>query len=171
MARAPPPTGGIERRCVCGCRTKNVRTMNKHMKQHSQRLNIKTMKLASLTAIFRSKKKRTPPTSRKTNPPAMDLDEEEHLPGGGQENNSEAVFEGLTLQSDGNETDDQGSDDDDGTSEGMLVDSESEDEFESGEEWTESREGEVETNQRLLEFEVRAAEAGVSLTKQKFSVN
>ena len=131
--------------------------MNKHMKEHSRRLNIKTTKLASLTAIFRSKK-RTPPATDVPDLSAMDVDEESH-PTENQEGGPGAAVEGPTLQCDGNETEDSGSCDSDGASNGMWVDSDSEDEFEDEEGVSDQEDG-VGEGQGVLEFELKAAEAG-----------
>ena len=125
------------------------------MKQHSRRLNIKTTKLASLTAIFRSKKK--PPTeSDGALLPAMDIDGEEHPPSN-QGGDPEATPEGPIQQRNGSETAESGNESD-GASEGMLADSDSDDEFESDTEGVDGRGDAVAT--RSLEFEVRAAIAG-----------
>jgi len=134
------------------------------MKKHSQRLNIKTTQLASLTAVFHSKKRR-PPTIDNSHLPAMDVDEEGSPPEPDtQVGGSEAVPEGSIPQSDGSETDDDCDDSDgDGTSEGLLVDSDSEDEFESDDENVGGRGDGVGSGRGPLEFELRAAEAGIFL--------
>jgi len=160
MARAPPPSRVTERRCICGCKTTNTRTMNKHMKTHSQRLNIKTTQLASLTAVFHSKKRRTP-TADNSHLSAMDVDEEGHLPElDTQIGGLEAISEGPALQSDGSEIDDGDSSDGGCTDEGLLVDSDSEDEFESDGENAGGHGDGVGKGRGPLEFELRAAEAG-----------
>jgi hypothetical protein len=112
--------------------------MNKHMKEHSRRLNIKTTQLASLTAVFRLKK-RKPPIVDDPRPPAMDVDEEGHPPPDSQVGGSGITPERPTLQVDGNETDDDSGGNTDGTSEGMLMDLDSTDEFESDEEDVDNR--------------------------------
>jgi hypothetical protein len=53
--------------------------MNKHTKAHSQQLNIKTTQLASLTAVFHSKK-RPPPAEGSAPTPGMGMDEAAHPP-------------------------------------------------------------------------------------------
>ena len=60
MVRAPIPGAAKQRRCICGCNTTSIKTMNKHMKEHSRRLNIKTTRLASMTAVFHSRKRGPP---------------------------------------------------------------------------------------------------------------
>jgi hypothetical protein len=145
----------------------NTRTMNKHMKKHSQRLNIKTTRLVSLTAVFHSKNQR-PPTVDASRLPAMDLDGEGYPPEPDtQVGGSEAIPEGPTSQSDSSETND-GDDGDDGdgdgdgggTDEGLLVDLDSGDEFESDDENISSHGDGVGNGRGPLEFELRAAEAG-----------
>jgi hypothetical protein len=160
MARAPAPSG-VTRRCICGCATTNIRTMNKHMKKHSQRLNIKTTQLASLTAVFRSKK-RSPPVIDDPSLSAMEVDEDQSLPEpDGQAGDSGVIPEGPALQFAGNETDDGESDGSNDTNEGPLIDSDSGDEFESDWEDVDESQGDRPQNHRgPLEFELRAAEAG-----------
>ena len=130
--------------------------MNKHMKQHSQRLNIKTTRLASLTAIFHRKKKvprgaePTPSTSR------MNVDSPE------EDNRMDDITpHESTLLLNGNETD---IDDDEGgedgsENEGPPVDSDSEDEFESDEEAVGGGGG-CQPGHGILDFELKAAETG-----------
>ena len=130
--------------------------MNKHMKKHSQRLNIKTTQLASLTAIFHSKKRR-PPAADDPHLSAMDVDKEGSLPRpDSQIGGSEAIPKELTTQFDGSETDNSDGSDGDGTNRGLLVDSDSGDEFESDED----SEVEAGIDRGPLEFELRAVEAG-----------
>ena len=127
--------------------------MNRHMKQHAQKLNIKTTHLASLMAIFHPKKRPKPPTIDGSHPPTMDVSQDDYLTGPG---GSEVTSEVPTSQLDDIGTDDGGRSGSDETSEGALGDSDS-DEFESDEEDVvcEAREG-----QGSLEFELRAAKAG-----------
>jgi hypothetical protein len=107
--------------------------MNKHMKEHSRQLNIKTTQLASLTAVF-CLKKRKPPVADDPRPLEMDVDEEGHPPPDSQVGGSGITPERPTPQVDGNETDDDSGSNTDGMSEGMLMDLDSTDEFESDEE-------------------------------------
>ena len=139
--------------------------MNKHMKRHSQQLNIKTTRLASLTSVFRPKKQQLPTTDR-TSSPAMDVHEEGCLPEqGSQVGSSETAPHEPTLRHDESGTeDDNGSNGNDGSdndgSEGLWVDSDSEDEFESDEESSSGQAAGSGVHQRILEFDLRAAEAG-----------
>ena len=81
--------------------------MNKHMKLHARRLNIKTTELANMTAVFRLKKRTPPAAADSPDPPAMDVDEEGCLPEPDiQVGDLEAISEEPTLQSDSDETDD-----------------------------------------------------------------
>ena len=133
--------------------------MNKHMKTHSQRLNIKMTQLASLTAVFHSKKQR-PPVADNPHLSMMDIDEEGSDPGH-QAGGSEAIPTRPASRFDGNETNDGDSgDDDNALSEGPLADSDSGDEFESDDENLGDRRNGAEKGQGPLEFELRAAEAG-----------
>lgn len=142
--------------------------MNRHLRQHSRRLNIKTTKLASLTAVFHSKKQ-TPPAADDTRLSAMDVDDG-HLPEqDSQVGASEAIVQEPTSQGGCSETDDDndGRSDDDSGIEGLLVDSDSEGEFESDEDESNSDEEGADrqrdgsrAGQGILEFELRAAEAG-----------
>jgi len=130
------------------------------MKTHSQRLNIKTTQLASLTAVFHSNKRRTP-TADNSHLSAMDVDEEGHLPElNTQIGGLEAIPEGPALQSDSSEIDDGDSSDGGCMGEGLLVDSDSEDEFESDGENAGGHGDGVGKGRGPLEFELRAAEAG-----------
>ena len=163
MARASAPRGVTEHHCVCGCRTKNVRTMNKHLKLHSQRLNIKTTQLASLTAVFHPKK-RPLHGADGSHLPAMDANNNAELDG--QTDGSGVVPEGPTLEYDDHETDD-GGDNSDGVSKGMLVGSDSEDEFESDGEGVAVQEDGAEKGRRVLDFELDAARSGNALCNTK----
>lgn len=177
MVRTPIPA--TKRRCTCGCNTTSTKTMNTHMRQHSRRLNIKTTRLASLTAVFRPKK-RAPSTVDANITTAMDVDESLYPPGQDDvARGSEGIPQGTAISSggnemdddssegdetgddgvDGDEADDDGSDDSDMSVEGVLADVDSEDEFESDEESVSGIE-EAEVGQAPLEFELRAAEAG-----------
>ena len=136
------------------------------MKKHSQRLNIKTTQLASLTAIFHSKNQR-PPATGASHLPAMDADEAGYLPGpdtriGG----SEAIPEEPASQFDGSETNDGDDSDGNGTDEGLLASSDSEDEFESDDENIGSHGDGAGNGRGPLEFELRAAEAGSVFHRQ-----
>jgi hypothetical protein len=132
--------------------------MNKHMKKHSQRLNIKTTHLASLTAVFHPKKQRQP-AAENPHLSAMDVDEAGPPPEpDSQAGGSETIPEESTSQFDGNETDSGDGSNSDGADEGILVDSDSADEFESDEEDIGGCGDGVGKGQ--LEFELRAAEAG-----------
>ena len=125
------------------------------MKEHSQRFNIKTTRLASLTAIFHQKKRiphtgeAIPTTSR------MDVDPPE------QENHEETALHEPTLLRDDNEAEEGSDDGGDGGSEdeGPRVDSDSEDEFESDEEGPGGGDG-CGWERGILDFELEAAEAG-----------
>lgn len=122
------------------------------MRLHSQRLNIKTTQLASLTAVFRSKKQpRLPATDR------MDIDQDDYLAGpSGQANGSDIAPEVPTSRLDDSESDRSCRSDGNETSEGMLGDSDS-DEFESEQDVSRCEMGE---GRGPLEFELRAAKAG-----------
>lgn len=130
------------------------------MKKHSQRLNIKTTRLASLTAVFHSKRRR-PPATDNPHLSAMDVDEEGPLQAepGGQVDGLETIPEESATQPDSSETDNNNGGNSDGTSEGLLMDSDSGDEFESDEENIGGCRDGAEKGQGL-EFELRAAEAG-----------
>ena len=130
--------------------------MNKHMKHHAQRLNIKTTHLASLTAVFHSKKRPQPPITGHSHPPVVGTDEGDRLDGPDSRVGG-SVPEELALQLNGSGTDDDGRNDSDETSKGVLGDSDS-DEFESDGEGVSC--GGTEKGQRLLDFELRAAGAG-----------
>ena len=97
----------------------------------------------------------------------MDVDEPEP---DAQVGGSEAIPEGPTLQFDSGETDDDDNSDNgdgDGTGEGLLVDSDSEDEFESDDdENIGGHGGQAENGRGLLDFELRAAEAGSVLHRR-----
>ena len=136
--------------------------MNKHARQHSQKLNIKTTQLASLTAVFR-RKKRVPRAVEETPTSAMDVDDTVHPPEhDGQAGCLETITQEPTFLSDDNETDNDGGGDSDrnGGSEEGFTNSDSEDEFESDEEGVGCRGDGPRVNQGSLEFELRAAEAG-----------
>ena len=132
------------------------------MKKHSQGLNIKTTRLASLTAIFRPKKQ-PPPVANGAPMPAMDMDDTQHTPERDtQMDDLEAISHGLLSLYDDNEIDE----DWDGNANGCrsedevpVVDSDSEDEFESDEECGGGGVG-CGMSQRTLDFELKAAEAG-----------
>jgi len=144
--------------------------MNKHMKEHSRGLNIKTTRLATLTAIFRSKKHLPPRVADDTPMPAMDVDNTVHTPERDiQMDDLEAISHGLTSLYD-NDDDDDDDDEIDGGCDGNTngrrsedeapaMDSDSEDEFESDEEMDDRGVG-CGTNQKMLDFEIKAAEAG-----------
>ena len=139
MACAPIP-GAVEWQCICGCKTTSMKTMNKHMKQHSRQLNIKIMQLTSLTAVFHQKK-RVPHTGEETHISTMDVDDPMHPPEqGSQAGGLGTIPHEPTSLYDGDETDDgydtdYGGDDNGGSGNGgIFVDSDSEDEFESDEE-------------------------------------
>ena len=153
MARAPPPSGVAGRQCVCGCKTANIRTMNKHMKKHAQRLNIKTTHLASLTAVFHPKKQLRPSTTN-----AMDTSQDNCLAGpSGQADGTGVVPEVPAPQFNYCGTDDSDESDDSGLgANGTLPDSDS-DEFESNEDPGQCKAGE---GRGPLEFELRTAKAG-----------
>ena len=87
----------------------------------------------------------------------MDVDKEGSLPRpDSQIGGSEAIPKELTTQFDGSETDNSDGSDGDGTNRGLLVDSDSGDEFESDED----SKVEAGTDRGPLEFELRAVEAG-----------
>jgi hypothetical protein len=130
------------------------------MREHSQRLNIKTTHLASLTAVFRSKKQ-APTVVNENSVTTTDVDNaepphEQHDRVGG----SEDIPTESAVSS---ETDDVGVDGSDWM-EGSFVDSDSGDEFESDEESADEERddgmGGVEVDRGTLEFELKAAEAG-----------
>ena len=130
--------------------------MNRHMRQHSQRLNIKTTHLASLTAVFCSKKKPGLPATNHSHPPATDTDLDNHLTEPSDQVNGPRVIPEVPIpQLDDGATDDSDESDSDEMSEGMLVDSDS-DEFESDED-VDHKMGE---GRGPLEFELRASSAG-----------
>lgn len=131
--------------------------MNRHMKQHSQRLNIKTTHLASLTAVFHSKKKPRPPTTNHSRPPVTDTGPGDHLAGPSGQVNGPGIIPEVPIPQpeDDGRTDESDESDSDQMSEGMLVDLDS-DEFESDEDvGREMGEG-----RGPLEFELRASNAG-----------
>ena len=108
--------------------------MNKHMQEHSQRLSIKTTRLASLTAVFRLKGQLRLTTTGRSHPPTMEADEAGNCnrpdsPVGG----SEVIPEEQTLQPDDSGADDSNGSDGSEANEGMFLDSDL-DEFESNEE-------------------------------------
>ena len=150
MARAPPPSKATGRKCTCGCKTTSVTTMNRHMRQHAQRLNIKTTHLASLTAVFHPR----PPAANRSHLPAMDMNQDDDLTGsGGQVGGLGGVPGVSTSWLNDSEADDSDSDE---VSEGMMVDFDS-DEFEGDEDAGCCETGE---GRGPLEFELRAAKAG-----------
>ena len=136
------------------------------MKEHSQLLNIKTTRLASLTAVFRSKK-RPPPVADDTPMPAMNVDDIAHTPERDvQMDDLEAISHGLTSLDNDDEMDEGSGDDTDGRrseDEAPVVDSDSEDEFEIDEEDEDGGVG-CGANQKMLDFELKAAEAGSVLS-------
>ena len=140
--------------------------MNKHMKEHSQLLNIKTTRLASLTAVFCSKK-RPPPVADDTPMPAMDVDDIAHTPERDiQMDDLEAISHGLTSLDNDDEMDEGSGDDADGCrseDEVLVVDLDSEDKFEIDEEGEDGGVG-CGANQKTLDFELKAAEAGSVLS-------
>ena len=159
MVRAPIPGAAKQRRCTCGCNTTSIKTMNKHMNEHSRRLNIKTTQLASMTAVFHSKK-RGPPAADKA--PATKTDVDGAVPPpepDSQVHDPEATTREPAAPHNGNETDEAGSSDNDNRMEGPLVDSDSGDEFESEVESVDGMD-EAKEDRRTLDFELRAAEAG-----------
>ena len=159
MVRAPIPGAAKQRQCICGCNTTSVKTMNKHMKEHSRHLNIKTTWLASMTAVFHSRKQ-GPPAADKAPATEMDVDEVVLPPEpDSQVCGSEAITQEPAAPHDGNETDETGGSDSDNRMEGSLVDSDSGDEFESEEESVDGID-EAKEDRGTLEFELRAAEAG-----------
>ena len=133
--------------------------MNKHMKEHSHRLNIKTTRLASMTAVFHSKKW-APPVADKTPTTVMDVDEVAYPPKqDNQVGGPEAIPRESAAFRDNNETDDAGSSDSGNRMGGSFADSDSGDEFESKEESINGMD-EAEEGRGMLEFELGAAEAG-----------
>ena len=128
------------------------------MKEHSQRVNIKTTRLASLTAVFRPKKQ-TRPTMDRVPTALMDMDGVACPPSEDQDIQVvDSETQELALASDGDETDDTGSDGDERVEESYTY-SDSEDDFESDEGGVDEMDG-VEVDRGTLEFELRAAEAG-----------
>jgi hypothetical protein len=104
---------------VSGCKTTSVKMMNKHMKQHSQWLNIKTTRLASLTAIF-CRKKQVPYKVGETPMSTMDVDNTVHLPeqdsqAGGLETIPRGPATPYDNDNDGNDDSDDDEDDEDET--------------------------------------------------------
>lgn len=135
------------------------------MKKHSQQLNIKTMQLANLMAVFHSKKRRKP-AMEDSHLLVMDVDREEQPPEPKtQVGNFEATHEGSASRLDGSETDDDSGSGSNGVGEGLLIDSDSEDEFESDNRNVGGHRDGVENGQGLLDFELRAAKAGVFSTE------
>lgn len=135
------------------------------MKRHSQQLNIKTTRLASLTAVFRQKRQ-PPPAAGEVTLSAMDVDEEGFHPGEGSQSGT-APQESTLPRPNGEIDNDTGSGDDNGSDNGnesegggSWVDSDSEDEFESDEEGPGGQRAGSRAHQKVLEFELRAAEAG-----------
>jgi hypothetical protein len=132
--------------------------MNKHMREHSRRLSIKTTRLASLTAIFRSKKQQKSPATGHSHPPTTDaVEANDHDGPDGLVGSLEVVPEEQTLQLDDSGADDNDGSDGNGGNEGTLMDFNS-DEFESDEESVGC--DVTEEGRGLLEFEMRAADAG-----------
>ena len=134
--------------------------MKRHVKEHSQRVNIKTTRLASLTAVFRPKK-RAFPTTGTVPTTSVDIDGMVCPPGEGQDTqveDLEVTAQESPLPSDGDETDNNGSDGDRRAEESYTY-SDSEDDFESDEGGVDEMDG-VEIDRGILEFELRAAEAG-----------
>ena len=132
--------------------------MNKHMRDHSRQLSIKTTRLASLTAVFRLKKQLRLPAAGHSCPPTTDAGEANNRnrpdsPASGPE----VVPEEQTLRLNDSGADDSDRSDGCRAYDEMLLDSDS-DEFESDEEGIDrSATGE---GRGLLEFELRAADAG-----------
>jgi hypothetical protein len=152
--------------------------MNKHMKQHSQRLNIKTTRLASLTAIFH-RKKQVPYKVGETPSSTMDVDNtinppEQDSQAGGLETIPQGPATPYNNGDDDSDDDDDDDDDDEvdgsrdhdngggGGNGGSLMESDS-DEFESDEEGV-SRGDLYRADWGTLDFELKAAEAGESLS-------
>ena len=134
--------------------------MKRHVKEHSHRVNIKTTRLASLTAIFRPKK-RAYPTTDKAPATSMDTDGMTYPPNEApdvQVEDPEVIARESALLSDGDEMGDASSDDDERV-EGLYTYSDSEDDFESNDGDVDETD-EVEVDRGILEFESRAAEAG-----------
>ena len=132
--------------------------MNKHMREHSRRLSIKTTRLASLTAVFCLKRQPRLPTTGRSHPPTTEANEADDCkrpdsPVGG----SEVIPEEQTLQPNDSGADDSNGSDGGEVNEEMFLDLDS-DEFKSDEEdigCDATGDG-----RGLLEFELRAAEAG-----------
>lgn len=135
--------------------------MNKHMRGHSKRLNIKTTHLASLTAVFHSKKQPRPPTESRCRPPTTGTNQDSNLAASGSQVDNLDVTPEVQMSQLG-DVSQLGTDDHDGSGsdemdEGALEDFGS-DEFESSDEedpGCETRDG-----RGLLEFELNAAKAG-----------
>ena len=131
--------------------------MNRHMRGHAKQLNIKTTHLASLTAVFHSRKQPRPPTTSSPHPPATDTEQGNNPAGpSGQDNSSEVPPEVLMSRLGDAGADDSDRIDSDEMSEGGLEDFDSE-EFESSDE---DLGCEMRDHQVPLEFELRAAKAG-----------
>ena len=154
MARPPPPSGVARWRCICGCKTANVRTMNRHMKKHTQWLNIKTTHLMSLTAVFHTKER---PRAGCSHPPAAGSTESNHLaPPSGEVDGLGVTPEELALQPNDSGMDDGSGSDDNESSDRIPANSDS-DEFKSDDDLGHC---EMEEGQRSLEFELWVAKAG-----------
>ena len=137
------------------------------MKEHSQRLNIKTTQLASLTAVFR-RRKRAPSVAHKAPRTAMDVGEVVLLPEhDSQVGDLEAIPREPAALSGGDETDDAGSS---SGMEGSLEDLDSENEFESDEEDVAGKRDGARGGRGVFDFELRAAEAGNVLSECKDSL-
>jgi len=138
--------------------------MNKHTRRHSQQFNIKTTRLASLTAIFRRKKQAPRATEVAPTTAIMDVDPPEQGDRMGDINPRETTF-----LNDDNGTDSDSDNGSDGTRENELVaESDSEDEFESDDECVDEEDGHR-SSHRILDFELKAAEAGSIFTVSRVS--
>ena len=132
--------------------------MNKHMKAHSQRLNIKTTRLASLTAIFRRKKKVPRVAEVVPSVPGMRADSPNNRVHNTTPHELTFLHDDDEMDVDGNGGSECRSENE---NEGPLVDLDSEDEFESDEEGVDGGDG-CGPGQGMLDFELKAAEAGAS---------
>ena len=135
-----------------------------------KRLNIKTTRLASLTAVFRPKKKVPPCTAEGPSAPTIDVGMDDAVDP--PEQDSHADGPEPIPPDDGNrtETDYDSNSDGDGRSgdESSMVDSDSEDEFESDDEGVNEENG-CRASRGTLDFELKAAEAGSVPTASKVS--
>ena len=131
--------------------------MNRHMRGHAKWLNIKTTHLASLTAVFHSKKRSKPPAASHSHPLVTDTNRDNSLTkSSGQVTDLEDCPVPMSQLSNAGVDDHNGSDSDE-MSDWMLEDFNS-DEFKSSDE--EGLSCKMRGAQVPLGFELSAAKAG-----------